>query len=98
MTVLTHDCNVIKSHRTVSSDLKFYHISQTNHSHKDVFLRINLYIETFEDNEKINYDMFMSVALIQPPPTGFFTRQIRQRQNAVEDVSSSATSTYNNIF
>ena len=60
------------------------------------FLRTNSYIETFEDRGKINYDMLMSVALIQPPPTAFSTtRRILQRQNAVEDLSSF---TYNNLY
>ena len=97
VSVLTHDCNVIKSQCTIPSVFKYYHnISLVNHSHKDVFLRTNSYIETFEDRAKINYDMFMSVALIKPPPTAFFTtRRILQRQNAVENLSSS---TYNNLY
>ena len=38
----------------------------------------------------------MSVALIKPSPTAFFTtRQIFQRQNAVEDL---LFSTYNNLY
>ena len=92
VSVLTHDCNVIKSHRTIPSVFKYYYNnSPPNHSHKDVFLRTNSYIETFEDRIKINYDMFMSVALIKPPPTAFFNRRIFQRQNAVEDLTSSNT-------
>ena len=97
VSVLTHDCNVIKSQCTIPSVFKYYHnISPPNHSQKDVFLRTNSYIKTFEDRAKINYDMLMSVALIQPPPTAFSTtRRILQRQNAVEDLSSF---TYNNLY
>ena len=96
VSVLTHDCNGIKSQCTIPSIFKYYHnISLPNHSHKDVYLRTISYIETFEHTAKIKYDMFMNVALIKPPPTAFFTtRRILQRQNAVEDLSSS---TYNNL-
>ena len=37
--------------------------------------------------------MFMSIALIRPSPTACFTRLSLQRQNAVEDLSSSTTTT-----
>ena len=98
VSVLTHDCNVIKSQRLIPCLFKYYHNnSPPNHSHKDVFLITNSYIETFEDRGKINYDMFMSVALSQPPFISVFTRRILQRQNAVEDLSS-ITTTYHNIF
>ena len=97
VSVLTHDWNVIKSQSTIDSGFKYYHnISQPNHSHKDAFLITNWYIETFESWAKINYDMFMSEALIKPPPTAMFTtRQILQRQNAFKDLSFS---TYNNLY
>ena len=97
VSVLTHDCNIIKSQCTISSVFKNYHnISPPNHSHKDVFLRTNSYIKTFEDRAKINYDMFISVELIKPPPTAFVTtRRFLQRQNAVEDL---LFSTYNNLY
>ena len=98
MSVLTHDCNVIKSQRSIPSLFKYYHNnSPPNHSHKNVFLRTNPYIKTFEDRGKINDDIFMSVAVSQPPPTSLLTRRILHRQSAVEDLSS-ITITYNNIF
>ena len=75
--------------------LKYYHENPpANHFHKDVFLCNHLYTETLEDRGKINYDMFMSVALSNPPPTSVLTRRILQRQNAVKDLSFSTT--YNN--
>ena len=50
VSVLTHDCNVIKSQCTIPSVFKNHHnILTPNHSHKDVFLRTYLYIENFED-------------------------------------------------
>ena len=74
VSVLTHDCNVIKSQRSILSLFKYYHNnSPPNHSHKDAFLSTNSRIETFEDILKFNYDMFMSVALSQPPPTSVLT-------------------------
>ena len=87
VSVCTHDCKVIKSQCKIISVFKYDHnISPPNHSNKDDVLRTNSYIETIEDRAKINYDMLMSVALIKPPPTAFFTtRRILQRQNAVED-------------
>ena len=94
VSVLIHDCNVIKSQRSIPSYFKYYHENSIpNHSHKDVFLRTNSYIETFEDRGKINYDMFISVALSHPPPTSFFTRRILLRQNGVEDLSLLNTNT-----
>ena len=90
MSVLTHNCNVIKSQRSIPSLFKYYHDnSPPNHSHKDVFLKTNSYIKTIEDKGKINYNMFISVAISQPSPTSVFTRRILQRQNAVEDLTSS---------
>ena len=78
MSVLAHDCNLIKFKHTIPSVFKYYYNNLSpNHSNKDVFLRANSYIETFEDKGKINYDMFMSIALIQPLPTSFYTRRIR---------------------
>ena len=74
VSVLTHDCNLIKSQRLIPSYFKYYHeTSPPNHSHKDVFLRTNSYIETFEDRGKINYDMFFSVALSTPSPIHVLT-------------------------
>ena len=94
VSVLTHDCNVIKSQRSICSYFKYYHKNSIpNHSHKDVFLRTNSYIETFEDRGKINYDMVLSVALSQPPPTFVLTRRILRRQNGVEALSSFNTNT-----
>ena len=94
MSVLTHDCNVIKSQRLIPSYFKYYHENlPPNHSHKDIFLRTNSYIETFEDRNKINYDMVLSVAFSQPPPTFVLTRQILRRQNGVENLSSFNTNT-----
>ena len=59
VSVLTHDCNVIKSQRLFSLYFKYYHKNlPPNNSAKDIFLRTNSYIETFEDRGKINYDMF----------------------------------------
>ena len=94
VSVLTHNCNIIKSQRLIPSYFKYYHEnSQPNHSHKDVFLRTNSYIKTYEDRGKINYDMFLSVSLSQPPATFFLTRRILRRQNKVEDLSSFNTNT-----
>ena len=94
VSVLTHDCNVIKSQRLIPSYFKYYHEnSPPNHSHKYVLLRTNSYIDTFEDRGKISYDMFLSVALFQPPPTSVLTRRILRRQNGVEDLSSVNTNT-----
>ena len=92
MSVLTHDCNVIKSQRSIRSLFKYYHENlPANHFHKDVFLRNHSYTETIEDRGKINYDMFMSLALSNPLHTSVLTRRILQRQNAVEDLSVSTT-------
>ena len=72
VTVCTYYWNVIKSQRTIPSVFKYYYYnSLPNHSQKDVFLRTNSYIETFKDRRKINYYMFMSVALSKPPFTCF---------------------------
>ena len=95
VSILTHDCNVIKSQRSIPSMFKYYHENPpTNHFHKDVFLCNHSYSETFEDRGKINNDMFMSVALANPPSTSVLTRRILQRQNAVENLSVSTS--YNN--
>ena len=62
---LTNDSNVIKSQLTIPSVFKYYcNNSPCNHSNKDVCLKTNSHIETFENEGKINYDMFMSVELI----------------------------------
>ena len=45
VSVLTHDCNVIKSQRSIFSYFKYYHEnSPPNHSHNDIFLKTNSYI------------------------------------------------------
>ena len=95
VSVLTHDCNVIKSQRLIPSYFKYYHGNlQPNHSHKDVFFRTKSHIETLKDRGKINYDMFLSVALSQPPPTSVIIRQIlRRHQNGVKYLSSFNTNT-----
>ena len=94
VSVLTHDCNVIKSQRSIPSYFKYYQENPPpNHWHKDVFLRTNSYIETFEDRGKINYDMFLSEALSRPLPTSVLTRRILQRQNGVENFSTLNTNT-----
>ena len=96
--VVTHIFNVIKSQRSIPSFFNYYHNNSPNyHSHKDLLLRTNLYTEISEDRGKINYDIFISVAFSKPPPTSVLTRQILQRQNAVENLSS-ISKTYNNIF
>ena len=95
VSVLTHDCNVLKFQRSILSFFKYYHENLPfNHSHKDVFLRNNSYTETFEDGGKIKYYMFMRVENFYPLPTSTLTRRILQRQNEVEDLSSPTT--YNN--
>ena len=87
VSVLTHDSNVIKSQRSIPSFFKYYHENPpTNHFHKDVFLRNHSFTETFEDRGKINYDMFMSVALSNPPLIPVPTERILQLQNKVEDL------------
>ena len=59
VSVLIHDCNVIKSHRSIPLYFKYYHEnSPPNHSHKDVVHRTNSYIETFEDRGKITMIIF----------------------------------------
>ena len=96
VSVLTHDCNVIKSQRSIPSFVKYYHEKQPAiHFHKDVFLRNHSYTESFKDRGKINYEMFMSVALLIPPPTSVRTNRILQRQHGVVDLSS--PNAYNNI-
>ena len=88
VSVLIHDCNVIKSQLSTPSYFKYYHENlPPNHLHKDIFLRTNSYIETFEDRGNINYEMFLSVARSQPPPTSVLTRRILRRQNGVKDLS-----------
>ena len=58
VSVLTHDCNVIKSKRFIPSYFKYYHENLSpNHSHKDASLTTNSYNESFEERGKINYDM-----------------------------------------
>ena len=64
VSVLTHDCNLIKSQRSIPSFFKYYHENPPpNHSHKYVFRSTNLYIKTCIDKGKINYNMFLRVAL-----------------------------------
>ena len=94
VSVLTHDCNVIKSQRSIHYFFKYYHENPpANHSHKDIFLLNNSCTETFEDRGKIIFDMFMCVALSHFPPTSVLTKRILQRQNGVIELSS--TTTYN---
>ena len=94
VSVLTHVSNVIISQRSTPSYFKYYHEnSPPTHSHIDIFLRTNSYIETFKVRGKINYDMFLSVAFSQPPTTSVLNRRILQRQNEVEDFSSFNTNT-----
>ena len=53
VSVLTHDCNIIKSNCTMFSVFKYYHnISPPNHSHKDVFIRTNSYIKLLKIERK----------------------------------------------
>ena len=59
--------------------------------HKDFVFRNNSYNETFEDSNKINFAMFMCVALSHPPPTSVLTKRIIQRHNGVGDLSSPTT-------
>ena len=95
VSVLTHDCNVIKSQRSIYSFFKYYYENPpANHFHKNVFLRNYSYTETFKNRWKINYDMFMSVALSNPPPASVFTKRTLRRQHVVVDLSS--YNTYNN--
>ena len=48
VSMLTHDCNVLKSQRSIHSLFTYYkNNSPPNHSHKDVFLSTNSYNETF---------------------------------------------------
>ena len=94
VTVLTHDCNIIKSQRSIYSFFKYYHENPpANHLHKDIFLQNNSYTETFEDRCKMNFAMFMCVAISNPPPTSVLTKRILRRQNGAVDLSS--PNTYN---
>ena len=88
VSVLTHDCNVIKSQRLIPF-FKYY--PPSDHSHKDIFLCNNSYTETFEDRNKINFAMFMCVALSHPPPTSVLTTRILIRQNRVVELLSPTT-------
>ena len=93
VSVLTPNCNIIKSQRSIPSFYKYYHENlPANHLHKDIFLRDYSYTETVEDKCKINFAMFMCVAISNPPPTSVFTKQILRRQNGVVDLSSSTNS------
>ena len=95
VSVLTYDCNVIKSQRSIPSFVKYYHENPpANHFHKDGFLCNHSYTETFEDRRKINYDMFISVALSNLPLTLVLTKRILQRQHGIVDLSS--PNIYNN--
>ena len=93
VSVLTHDCNIIKSQHSIPLYFKYHENSLPYYSHKDVYLWTNSYIETFEDRGKINNDMLLSVALSQPSPTSVLIRIILQRQNGVEYLSSFNTYT-----
>ena len=89
---LTHDCNIIKSQSSISSVFKYYHDNQpAYHSHKNIFLRNNSYTETFGDRCKINFAMFMCVAISHPPTTSVLTKRIVRRQKGVVNLSSSTT-------
>ena len=91
VSVLTHDCNIIKSQSSIHF-FKYYHeYPSANHSHIDIFLRNNSYTETFEDRCKINFVMFMFVAISNPPFTSVYTKRILRRQNWVVDLSSLTT-------
>ena len=64
VSVLSHDCNVIKSLQLIPLYFKYYYEnSPGNHSNNNIFLKAISYIETVEDRGKIDYDMFLSVAL-----------------------------------
>ena len=92
VSVLTNDWYILKSQRSIPSFFKYYHENPpANHSHKDIFLRNNSYTETFEDRCKINFTMFMCVAISNPPPTSILTKRILRRQNGVVDLSSPTT-------
>ena len=93
VSVSTHDCNLIKSQRSILV-FKYYHENLlSNHFQKDVVLRNHLYIEIFEDRKKIINDMFISVALSNPLLTNVSTKRIFQRQHGVVNLSSSNTYT-----
>ena len=93
VSVLTHDCNIIKSLiLSIPSLFKYYHENPpANHSHKDIFLGNNSYTETFENRCKINFTLFMCEAISNPKPTPVFTKRILRRQNGVVDLSSPTT-------
>ena len=92
VSVLTHDCNIIKSQRSISSFVKYYYeYPPANHLHKDICLRNNSYTETFEDRCKINFAMLMCVAISNPPPTSVLTKRVLRRQNGVVDISFPTT-------
>ena len=75
--------------------VKYYHENQpATHFHKAVFLRNHSYTETFEDREKIYYDMFIRDALSNFLYTFVLTKRIVQRQHGVVDLLS--PNTYNN--
>ena len=87
ISVLTYDCNIIKSQRSIPSFFKYYRENPpVNHSHTDIFLCNNLYISTVEDRCKINFAMFMCVAISHPQPNSVITKQIFLRQNGVIDL------------
>ena len=91
VSVLIHDCNVIKSQRSIFFFKYYYENSPANYLHKDIFIRNNSYTETFEDSGKINFAMFMAVAISHPQFSSGFTNRILQRQNGVVDLSSPTT-------
>ena len=93
VSVLTHDCNIIKSLRPIPSFFKYYHENPPDsHLQKDILLRNNLYTETLEDRGKINFAMLMCVAISHPYSISIHTKQILQRQNRVK---ISSPTTYN---
>ena len=62
LSVLSHDCIVIKSQHSIPSYFKYNHEnSPPNNSHKIVFIRTNLYIETFKDTQSIKVVCFFKV-------------------------------------
>ena len=80
VSVLTHDCNVIKSQHLIHSFIKYYHVKPPpGHSQKNIYFRNHLYIETFEDWGTINYAMFMSITLFLLTTISVLTKRIIQR-------------------
>ena len=84
VSILTHDCNVIKSQRLIF--FIYYHDnSRSNHSHYDIYLRNNSYTETFEERGNIYFDMFICVAPSHRLPTLVLTiRSLQRKRNVVD--------------